>query len=91
MLLLLLGILFLHVAVLVLLFVSTIVSVSAGGQGRLLEGRQLFLLWDSRCQTGMIFAEGCTSQRPRDIWFCTFWPPASFQSFEKVGPELGVG
>ncbi|OBS68459.1 hypothetical protein A6R68_03001, partial [Neotoma lepida] len=33
MLLLLLGILFLHVAVLVLLFVSTIVSVSAGGQG----------------------------------------------------------
>lgn len=48
MLLLLLGILFLHVAVLVLLFVSTIVSVSAGGQGRLFEGRQLFLLWDPR-------------------------------------------
>lgn len=32
MLLLLLGILFLHIAVLVLLFVSTIVSVSAGGR-----------------------------------------------------------
>lgn len=47
MLLLLLGILFLHIAVLVLLFVSTIVSVSAGraGQGRLPAGRQLSLLW----------------------------------------------
>lgn len=53
MLLLLLGILFLHIAVLVLLFVSTIVSVSAGGraggQGRLPAGRQLSLLWVPRC------------------------------------------
>lgn len=64
MLLLLLGILFLHIAVLVLLFVSTIVSVSAGraGQGRLPAGRQLSQLWVPchcfpRCQTGMMFAD----------------------------------
>lgn len=52
MLLLLLGILFLHIAVLVLLFVSTIVSVSARarGQGRLPAGRPFSLLWvPSQC------------------------------------------
>lgn len=98
MLLLLLGILFLHIAVLVLLFVSTIVSVSAGatGQGRLPAGRPRslcsgFLASASPgCQTGVIFADSWTSQRPQDDCCRASLPPTSFQFFEKVRPASGV-
>lgn len=90
MLLLLLGILFLHVAVLVLLFVSTIVSVSAGlagraGQGRLPAGGSDPYLGSQpcfpRCQTGVIVADSWASQRPQNFCCCTSLPPASFQFF----------
>lgn len=97
MLLLLLGILFLHIAVLVLLFVSTIVSVSAGraDRGGSLQGGSYLCSGfpasaSPGCQTGVIFADSWTYQRPQDFCCCTSLPPTSFQFFEKVRPASGV-